>query len=189
MIWVNTATRTGSSLPLSSSTCDRRCPQRLRYSSPTLARRHDAESGSKTCGLGSTGARRVGKFVHAISSVNLRLREMGIKLLSRPCAWRMQIHLMVWLDGLVYCMLFSKHLLTGIYRLVEHSDQCASMTTGRLVHWGTHSRASRQFSRAQRTSEVPQRHRRFHHEGSAYQGGENPIAVRMWRVASCIGVY
>ena len=28
MMWVNTATRTGSSLPLSSSACDRRCPQR-----------------------------------------------------------------------------------------------------------------------------------------------------------------
>jgi len=99
----------------------------LRYAMPptlallesTLAGRRDAESGSKTCSLGSTGARRVGKFVHAISSANLRLRGMGIKLLSRSCAWRMQMHLMVWLDGLEYCMLFSKHFLTGIYSPVN----------------------------------------------------------------------
>jgi hypothetical protein len=139
---------------------------------PTLAWRGDAESGSKTCVLRFTGARRVGKFVHAISSASLRLRGMGIKLLSRSCAWRMQIHLMVWLDGLVCCMLFSKHFLTGIYRPV---NTLINARQGPRDDWLTHSRASRQFSRAQRSSEVPQRHRRLHHEGSAYQVKKNQL--------------
>ena len=85
-------------------------PPTLALLEPTLAERRDVESGSRTCGLKSTGARHVEKFIHATKgSANLRLQRMGIKLLSESCAWRMQIHLIVWLDGLVYCMLFSKH--------------------------------------------------------------------------------
>jgi len=105
---VSTETRTGSSLPLSSPACDRRYPQRSHYSSRLWL-------GNFTQNLvvelvvsykgGSAGARRVGEFIHAISSANLRWRGMGIIL---PCAWRMQIHLTVWLDGLVGRVLFLK---------------------------------------------------------------------------------
>jgi hypothetical protein len=171
-MWVNTATRTGSSLPLSSSTCDRRCPQRSHYSSRLWL-------GGVTQNLvvrlvvsykgGSAGARRVGKFVHAISSANLRLRGMGIKLPSKSCAWRMQIHL----NGLVYCMLFLKPFRTGIYRPVN---------TLINAHQGPRddSRASRQFSRAQRSSEVPQRHRRLHHGGTRVKKNQLPWECGGW---------